>query len=68
MERIRNQDTEEKVRVKGESGRERNGVRKKEKRKLGRKGGREGGNARELCEGTRLKRTEQSRAKQSYFT
>ena len=34
----------------------------------GREGGRNGERERELCERTRLKRTERSRAKQSYFT
>lgn len=42
------------------------------RKKKGSGGGREGGNARErereLCEGTRLKRIEQSRAERSYFT
>lgn len=60
----------------GESGRERSGVRKKRKKAAeegagGKEGGRVGNaweRESELCEGTRLKRTEQSRAEQSYFT
>lgn len=61
----------------GESGRECEieCKRKEERKKLVVEGGRDGGRVenswereRELCEGTRLKRTEQSRAKRSYFT
>jgi len=44
------------------------GVQKKEKRQRGRAGGNAWERKRELCEGTRLKRIEQSRAKRSYFT